>query len=173
MVRDGGDFHGENLSGSGFSEQTRLQILKSTISRLHGCFSDCDCDVVKAASIVSFKQWPQEAGDFGDDEALTHHFSHLLQGAGFDTQVIEPEWALLKAMLYRTHTNVRNISWSAVNESYGDEFRNIIGLVDAVLTLPASSADAERGFSQLKLTKSNLRSKLRSDRLSDLMTIQL
>ena len=118
---------------------------------------------MKAASIVSFKQWPQEAGDFGDDEVatLTRHFSHLLQGAGFDTQVIEPEWALLTAMLYRTHKNVRNISWSAVNESYGDQFRNILGLVDAVLTLPASSADAECGFSQLKLTKSNLRSKLR------------
>ena len=174
-IRDGGEFHGENLSGPGFSEQTRLQILTSMISRLHGRFSDCDSDVVKAASIVSFKQWPQEAGDFGDDEVatLTRHFSHLLQGAGFDTEVIEPEWALLKAMLYRTHKNVRNISWSAVNESYGDEFRNILGLVDAVLTLPASSADAERGFSQLKLTKSNLRSKLRSDRLSDLMTIQL
>ena len=42
-----------------------------------------------------------------------------------------------------------------------------------MLTLPASSADAERGCSQLKLTKSNLRSKLRSDKLSDLMTIQL
>ena len=46
-------------------------------------------------------------------------------------------------------------------------------LVDAIFTLPASSADAERGFSQLKLTKSSIRSVLKAYRLTDLLTIQL
>ena len=49
----------------------------------------------------------------------------------------------------------------------------IVGLVDARLTLPASSADVERGFSQLKLTKSSIQSVLKADRLTDLLTIQL
>ena len=49
----------------------------------------------------------------------------------------------------------------------------ILGLVDAILTLPTSSADAERGISQLKLTKSSIRSVLKADRLTDLLTIQL
>ncbi|KAK2174010.1 hypothetical protein NP493_833g00017 [Ridgeia piscesae] len=52
------------------------------------------------------------------------------------------------------------------------EYGSRLGLVDAVLTLPASSADAERGFSQLKLTKSTIRSTLKADRLTDLLTIQ-
>ena len=39
--------------------------------------------------------------------------------------------------------------------------------------MPASSADAERGFSQLKFTKSSIRSVLNAGRLIDLLTIQL
>ncbi|XP_046561682.1 uncharacterized protein LOC124270694 [Haliotis rubra] len=45
--------------------------------------------------------------------------------------------------------------------------------MDLVLALPASSADAERGFSLMKSTKSDWRSRLSSSSLSSLMTVQL
>ena len=54
-----------------------------------------------------------------------------------------------------------------------DEFPNILYLGDLILTIPASSADVERGFSQLKLTKLKIRSSLLSAKVTDLMTIQL
>ena len=69
--------------------------------------------------------------------------------------------------------SVRQLTWSAVNAAHQAECGNTLGLVDAILTLPASSADAERGFSQLKLTKSSIRSVLKVDRLTELLTIQL
>ena len=39
--------------------------------------------------------------------------------------------------------------------------------------MPARSADAERGFSQVKFTKSSIRSVQKVDRLTDMLTIQL
>lgn len=46
-------------------------------------------------------------------------------------------------------------------------------LVDLILTLPASSAETERGFSQMKLSMMHLHSKLRSESVTDLMIIQM
>jgi hypothetical protein len=44
-------------------------------------------------------------------------------------------------------------------------------LIDLILTLPAHSADAERGFSEMKLVKSDWHSCLRPSILSDLLFI--
>ena len=52
-------------------------------------------------------------------------------------------------------------------------FPNILALCDLVMTIPASSADAERGFNKLKQTKSDWRSKLTDDHLSDQMMVML
>jgi len=45
--------------------------------------------------------------------------------------------------------------------------------MDIVLTLPAQSADAERGFSELKLVKSDWRTNLGNDVLTDLLHVSL
>ena len=50
---------------------------------------------------------------------------------------------------------------------------NLLCLVDLILTIPASSADAERGFNRLKMAKRDWRSKLSDTNLSDQMTIML
>ncbi|KAK9971512.1 hypothetical protein ABG768_024875 [Culter alburnus] len=48
-------------------------------------------------------------------------------------------------------------------------FRNALSLVDLILTVPASTADCERGFNQMKLVKSDGRSRLTSRSLCDLL----
>lgn len=58
-------------------------------------------------------------------------------------------------------------------ESYGDRCRNLFGLLDLLLAIPAASAEAERGFSIMKKTKTDWRSSLQDDHMSDLMIIQL
>ena len=54
-----------------------------------------------------------------------------------------------------------------------DSCPNVLQLVDLLLSLPASSADCERGFSLTKVIKSDWRSRLRDTMVTDLMTIQL
>ena len=78
--------------------------------------------------------------------------------AGFYPAKVEEQWQLLKSLIYACGCQVENLQWSDVNKRFQEGHTNILALVDIVLTLPASSADAERGFSKLKMTKSDLRS---------------
>ncbi|CAC5410021.1 unnamed protein product [Mytilus coruscus] len=49
--------------------------------------------------------------------------------------------------------------------------KNIIGLIDLILTMPASSADAERGFSEMKMPKTDYRTRWRKTVLNDLLMV--
>ena len=65
------------------------------------------------------------------------------------------------------------MTWEKVNRQYGRGHTNILSVIDLLLTLPASSAEVERGFSQLKLLKTDMRSKLKESHINDLMSIKL
>ena len=49
----------------------------------------------------------------------------------------------------------------------------MLQLIDLVLTLPAHSADCERGFSHAKLVKNDWRNKLRDTAVTDSLTVIL
>ncbi|XP_053400145.1 uro-adherence factor A-like [Mercenaria mercenaria] len=64
-------------------------------------------------------------------------------------------------------------TWTEVNDKLGQICPNFLALVDLILSIPASSADAERGFNRLKITKSDWRSCLSDSHLSDQLMIML
>ncbi|KAK2179503.1 hypothetical protein NP493_484g01000 [Ridgeia piscesae] len=57
-----------------------------------------------------------------------------------------------------------------MNSRHRNNHHNILSLM---LTLPAHSADAERGFSEFKLVKSDWRTNLGNDVLTDLLHVLL
>ena len=50
---------------------------------------------------------------------------------------------------------------------------SVLALIDLVLTIPATSVEAERGFSVMKRVKTDYRNKLRNPAMNDLMRIIL
>lgn len=64
-------------------------------------------------------------------------------------------------LLNRKPEEIKCLTWEKVNRQYGRGHTNILSVIDLLLTLPASSAEVERGFSQLKLLKTDMRSKLK------------
>ena len=64
-------------------------------------------------------------------------------------------------------------SWSHINRAYSGQHKNILAVIDLLLTLPGLSAEVERGFSQLKNIKGNLRSKLTDQHLNNVLCIKL
>ena len=56
--------------------------------------------------------------------------------------------------------------WVFLNINFGDVAPNILAIMDLILSLSPSSAEAERGFSHLKLIKTNIRSKMGHDLLN-------
>ncbi len=88
----------------------------------------------------------------------------MMGEAGISTEQVETEWLMLRTQFYQEHnTSINTLTWPQVNAAHHAEYPNILRLVDLMLACPASSADAERGFSQLKLTKSSMRTHLTPD----------
>ena len=62
-----------------------------------------------------------------------------------------------------------NQAEKSLNRSHHDQSPNLLCLIDLILTIPASTADCERGFSAIKRIKSDWRASLATPTLSDLM----
>ena len=97
----------------------------------------------------------------------------------FNNQQIEHicyEWSLLKFKIYDEKfciDSLKALSWADINRKYRTELPNLLILIDLVLTLPASSAECERGFSGMKRIKSSERSSLGQQSLDDLLMIYM
>ena len=74
---------------------------------------------------------------------------------------------------YELKKGSKELTWVGVNEVAKDVCPNVLRFVDLLLSLPASSADCERGFSQTKMIKSDWRSKLHDKKVTDLLTVEL
>uniref|UniRef100_U3IHY9 Sperm flagellar 2 n=1 Tax=Anas platyrhynchos platyrhynchos TaxID=8840 RepID=U3IHY9_ANAPP len=169
-------FHGHQLVGNGNISAVRTKVLSNLVKRLRNCFCDASQDVLRATTIGSFKLWPDKMREeFGEKEVsvLTKHYEVVLEAASVKINEVETEWSMLKLELYNRFQNIQTLTWDLVNSDYSKKYPNILTLVDLILTLPASSAETERGFSQMKFIMMHLHSKLVSESVTDLMTIQM
>ncbi|XP_070554930.1 uncharacterized protein [Ptychodera flava] len=103
---------------------------------------------------------------------LAMHWKDILTAQGVDCSVLPAEWDMLKQQLY-ANDNVQDITWKQINAKYKPGMSNILDLIDLVLSLPASSAECEWGFSIMKLTKTDYRNKLSSQSMTEIMRIKL
>ena len=159
------------------SATVRQETLNTMVGKLDGCFADVDSGLIKACRVATFSTWPRnkdDATDFGnsDVETLVDTLEPVLTQAGLQPQLIEIEWTDLKSLVFETFNDVSSVSWAEVNKrSWSQKCLNILGLMDYILTLPASSAICERGFNQMKRIKSDFRSRMTSATLTMLMRI--
>ncbi|KAK7168667.1 hypothetical protein R3I93_004855 [Phoxinus phoxinus] len=134
-------------------------------------FCDFSSGVLHASKLVDITTWPDAdtCEDFGDAdvECLIKHFGPLLASSGANLDLIPDQWTFLKSSFYQQHPNMNQLTWPEINRRFQ------LQLVDVLLSIPASTADCERGFNLMKQVKSDWRSGLRSDTLSDLLTVQL
>ncbi|KAM8793599.1 sperm flagellar protein 2-like [Eudromia elegans] len=169
-------FHGYQLTGNGNILSVRTKVLSNLMKRLRDCFCDASREVLKATTIGSFKQWPDKIEqEFGEKEVsvLTKHYEVILEAASVKIDEVETEWNMLKLELYNRFQNIQSLTWDSVNSDYSMKYPNILRLIDLILTLPANSAETERGFSQMKLTMTHLHSKFMCESVTDLMIIQM
>ncbi|KAK0140097.1 Zinc finger protein 862 [Merluccius polli] len=115
--------------------------------------------------------------DFGDGEInkLISHLRPLLLSAGVDVELIPDQWTILKSELYTAGFSQGTFekTWPTVNRMLRHRCPDVLDLFDALLTIPATTADCERGFSVMNQVKSDWRSRLKGETLSDLLKTQL
>ncbi|KAG7165784.1 hypothetical protein Hamer_G029768, partial [Homarus americanus] len=137
-------FQGEKLSGRSNTFKTaRHDMLTSLISSLNKRFINMASKILQNAWILNFKLWP---ADYSGNEDF---------GIALKTSLVS------------------RLSWQQINQSYGERCASFLHLVDLLLSIPASSADTERGFSEVKLVKTDWRIRLTDDHLMDLVAVQL
>jgi hypothetical protein len=137
--------------------------------------------VAGATRIANLKSWPrsdnrEERRTFGTEEieTISAHFQNILEGNDISIQKIKQEWPMLKSNLYiRYGPNLHTTPWQVILSQYVDEYPNIMALFELILIVPASSAENERGFSAMKLTKTAERNRTDNTTLTNLLTIQL
>lgn len=76
-------------------------------------------------------------------------------------------------MFFRDFKDGKIPDWVEVRMRHSVKYKHIFGLVNIVLALPPSSAEAERGFSQLKLIKTPMRSSMSQNLLNNYMTVKM
>ena len=93
-----------------------------------------------------------------------------------DLTMLQSEWEKVKNLIYSNadwEKKLKSTSWKALNRSHGDQLPNVLGLIDLILTISASTAECERGFSGMKRVKSDWRARLNTSTLSDLLLVLL
>ncbi|KAG7177180.1 Zinc finger protein 862-like 1, partial [Homarus americanus] len=136
-------FQGEKLSGRSNTFKTaRRDMLTSLISSLNKRFIDMASTILQNAWILNFKLWPAE---YSGNEDFGDSAAQALAHA-------------LEKTLMEAEVNPTLIE---------DEWTVLKSYIYKI-----SSADAERGFSQVKLIKTDWRSRLTDDHLTDLMVVQ-
>ena len=76
-------------------------------------------------------------------------------------------------MFCRHPTTFQQMTRGEIKWLYKELAPNFLDLIDLLLTIPATSAEAERGFSTLKLVKSKNRNRLNEQNLNTLLQVVL
>ena len=151
----------------------RNVLVEALCTALERCFDDTS--VVKATAIADFKMWPtseEELHTFGDDwmNTLLDQFGSYLDDK--DDQ-IKAEWPMLKTAVLEAFLVSSDTTWLQVNRRFRNKYPHVLNFFDLILTIPATSAACERGFTHMKLVKSQQRSSLKEDIVSDCLMIKL
>ena len=85
---------------------------------------------------------------------------------------VEQEWGLLKAQLYRK-AKWQDLTWTQIHGLYTSTCPNVLHLMDLLMTIPVANAECERGFSMMKVTKNEYRTRIRTPVLTDILRIQM
>ena len=95
----------------------------------------------------------EELHTFGDNwmNTLLDQFGLYLDDK--DDQ-IKAEWPMLKTAVLEAFLMSSDTTWLQVNRRFRNEYPHVLNFFDPILTIPATSAACERGFTHMKLVKS-------------------
>ena len=132
--------------------------------------------VLKAFLIFDVGRWPKDLkglANFGRTE-LNVLISHFSEALSCDVGNIQPEWFRLKVFVHNNFMHLKYTDlWKRILTDERESYPNICHLIQILLVLPISTASVERGFSNMKRIKTDARSCLHVDTLSDLMRISI
>lgn len=162
--------------GTGLHDTDRMALIDLMCSSLNKRFEDSSHGIIHSTSIANFKLWPEKEdtlNGFGDDMVnnLVKQFGCYLADNGDGAKA---EWPLLRSATFELFSkDFGTLDWKQVHRRFGKEYPQILSLFDLILTIPATSTACERGFSHMKIVKSDTRTLMSEMALSNSLMIKL
>ena len=156
-------------------DSDQMALIDLLCGRLSTQFENTSHGIIQSTSIANFKLWPEkeEALDgFGDKmiKKIVDQFGYYLENCGDGTKA---EWPLLRTAVFEVFSkDFENLNWRQVHRRFGKEYDQALSLFDLIQTIPATSTACERGFSHMKLVKSD-RTLISEKTLSNSLMIKL
>ena len=163
------------LSGdNSISTNERRKLISLLCKNLETRFEDTNDGLISSTSVANFKIWPdkeEQVKEFGNKmvkDLVEHYVNHFEN----PDQVIA-EWPLLRTAIFEIFAKqFETLTWQQVNRRFEREYPHALGLFDLILSIPATSSACERGFTHMKLIKSNRRTHLWEKQLSNCLMIK-
>ena len=163
------------------------KVALAVLSRLAERFPDSDMTLMKAFDVFNLDRCPSnrsESAEYGSEEVnmLIDHYvtSKSFSGKVFDPQInaemCRLQWKLIVQALFKAKQQGKSSSDFWQNQLSGGHLGTlecIHFLVCVWLVLPYSTCCCERGFSRMKLIKSELRNRMYVETLDALMTLSI
>lgn len=150
-------------------------LLAATVKYIANRFQHVNETPVKYFNVFNFKFWPQDDKEllkYGRNEVkeLTDHFGSILTEE--EKSNILREWTVLKNRVKKRRQDKLFDVYSELLGSAAEEVKNILVLVNIMVTISPSTAECERQFSAMNNIKTALRSSLNQDTLEALMRVK-
>ena len=150
-----------------------FNLKQCLISRLAWSDQQLVRDIITVLATQGWEKLVRECTQLDGLQRIITHFTIPLEGASIDCSKIPEEFQNL--MLYAIEfislstLEYRSVWWRLFNSPSSSEWSNALGLVELLLSLPASNGKVERSFSQMNIIKTSKRSLLSNDTLDDLL----
>jgi len=165
-------------------------VIDRVMDKLNNRFenaTDAAKPMIQAGRVFDTKDWPHHDRDelalYGNNQItqIADHFAPVLERMGCERGDLQNEWTAVKAHIsnrvralnIRRPDNCPSINILFQNPDLGDRFKNLLMLVQIILTLPLSSSACERGFSAVKRIKTDWRATLATSTMNNLLTISI
>ncbi|XP_027132692.1 zinc finger protein 862-like [Larimichthys crocea] len=182
-----GSFHNVQLVGFGERREVfsrvKKELLSSVVASLQHRFQGVESHrvLLAASRLVDPREWPadqQELASYGSDHVntVTEHFADVLDHMGCDRVKAKCiEWPSAKVIIKSLPQSLQQNAWQDffVADDRRKTFCNLLLIVELILVMPLSTASVERGFSAMKRIKTDWRSNLSVNTLTQLLFISL
>lgn len=156
-------------------------VLKHLYDTVYSRFADLHESelIISANKILQDKLWPTDLKSlelFGIVEItyLCDYYKELMEKHRIFRQDIYEDWSHFK-MFWQS--NLRHLSgdslWKCVSKNYKSNFANLCHIINILRVFPVSNAKVERAFSTMKRVKNDLRNRLRTTTLDNLLRISI
>lgn len=158
-------------------EEDRRALLQNLLDALEERFNELKSDSV-LGNIDIFD--PLNIGEGAEEESygeeeLKTLVENLPQNLSIDSNAVMNEYIDYKIWSRSKQKLSCETVWQRflAESTNSNEYTNLCKLLNFILILPFSTAECERGFSQLNLIKNDVRNRLSTDTVNDLLMIKL